>query len=205
MALTLVTAPLRKVVDIDTFTRHLGVTEVNGGEDQFRLESLLEAARLYLEGPDGWLGRALITQEWDYVRDAFPVGREPICLPLSPAVSITSISYLDQDGATQTWSNTLYTLDKASEPARVYPNWNEIYPSARSIANAVTVRFKAGYGLLPTSVPEPIRYGIMALAAHWNENREAVVVGQTAVQIPMHVDALLASYRIHTLCAWESA
>jgi uncharacterized phiE125 gp8 family phage protein len=202
MGLLNITPPPIEPVDISEFTRYLRVTEINGGDDQYLLESLLKAARQHLDGADGYLSRAFITQTWDLTLDRFPYGRTPILLPLCPVQSVTSVSYLDATGASQTWTNTLYALDRISEPARLSPIYGGTYPTTQAVANAVTVRFVAGYGARGDLVPEPIRLAIMALAAHWYENREAVLVGVTdALPLPMHVDALLASYRIWPVCA----
>jgi uncharacterized phiE125 gp8 family phage protein len=214
MGLVLATPPTRDPVDISEFSRFLRLTEIDGGDDRGMLEGLLSAARLHLEGADGWLGRCFITQEWDYTLDAFPwcgCGRslergpsagQAMLLPLNPVQSITSVKYLQSsDGTEQTWTNTLYVLDKASEPARLYPAYGQTYPTTRLIPNAVTVRFKVGYGGRGTLVPEPIRLAIMSLAAHWYENREPIAIGLASSEIPMHVQALLAPYRMFPVAA----
>jgi uncharacterized phiE125 gp8 family phage protein len=202
MGLSLFAAPAVEPVDVSEMAQFSRLTDISGGSEEYLLTTLLQAARQHLDGADGWLGRALITQTWDYTLDCFPWGREPILLPLSPAQSVTSISYIATDGTPTTWTNTLYSVDIISEPARVMPIYTEIYPVARTIPNAVTVRFKAGYGLRPEDVPAPIRFAIMSLAAHWYENREAVLVGVTdAMPLPMHIDALLASYRVRCMAA----
>ena len=48
------------------------------------------------------------------------------------------------------------------------------------------------------AVPMPVRHAILQTVAHMYENREPVAVGrgETAVEIPMTVDHLLASYRV---------
>jgi len=111
--------------------------------------------------------RGFITQTWDDKRPGFPCDGV-IWLPKAPLISVTSVTYLDTAGISQTWSNTLYTVDAPSGPkARMgclVPNYGEVFPSTREIVNAVTIRFVAGYGaaaavpsLIKTCLKEHVR------------------------------------------------
>jgi uncharacterized phiE125 gp8 family phage protein len=124
-------------------------------------------------------------------------------LPKPPIASITSVTYVDTDGATQTWSSALYQTDLPSgptaEPARILPAYNESYPSTRAQMNAVTVRFVAGYGVDGSYVPEDIKLGMHMLIGHWYEQREAVVVGVGigVLPVPINLDVLLGPYKVY--------
>lgn len=50
--------------------------------------------------------------------------------------------------------------------------------------------------LLPT---EDIQVAMLLLVGHWYENRETVIVGQSAIAIPFAVESLLQPYRIYGL------
>ncbi len=117
---------------------------------------LIQGAREYGET---FTHRAFITQTWDDRRYGFPCDGV-IWLPKAPLVSVTSVSYVDPAGATQTWSSALYTVDAPSGPkARVgciVPNYGEIFPATRDVVNAVTIRFVAGYGAA-SAVPALIK------------------------------------------------
>jgi uncharacterized phiE125 gp8 family phage protein len=65
-----------------------------------------------------------------------------ISLPRVPLISVTSITYVDTAGTTQTMSSSLYVVDYAK--GRIHLAYNESWPSTRSQPNAVTVRFVAG-------------------------------------------------------------
>ncbi len=97
--------------------------------------------------------RAFITQTWDLKLDGFPCDGV-IWLPKAPLISVTSVTYVDPAGASQTWSAALYTVDAPSGPkARaggVVPIYGEAFPSTRHQVNAVIVRFVAGYGAAST-------------------------------------------------------
>ena len=195
-ALSLVTAPTAEPVSLDEAKTHLRVT---GNDEDLLIDALIKAARQHVEGRDGWLNRALITQTWDLFLDCFPKSSElPIVVPLPPLQSITSITYLDGAGASQTWVVTDYTVDAKSEPGRITPAYGKSYPSTRNVMNAVTVRFVAGYGG-PVAVPGPLKLALGALVAHFYEHREPIILtggGGSPVPIPMHVEALLMPYRM---------
>ena len=62
--------------------------------------------------------------------------------------SISSVTYLDADGATQTVAGSVYTLDNADEHGRAWVllQDGEEWPDVGDYGNAVTVTFVAGYG-----------------------------------------------------------
>jgi len=196
MGLALVTAPPAEPVSLDEAKDHL---RVKNGDEDVLLTGLIKAARQHVDGRDGWLNRALITQTWDLFLDAFPCSSDiPIVVPLPPLQSITSVTYLDDAGASQTWAATDYTVDAKSEPGRILPAYGLSYPSTRRVMNAVTVRFVAGYGLA-VAVPATLKLALGALVAHFYEHREPIIltggVG-SPIPLPMHVEALLMPYRI---------
>ena len=46
---------------------------------------------------------------------------------------------------------------------------------------------------------DDVRTAMLLLIGHWYANRESVVVGETAAQVPFAVEALLQPYRIYGL------
>ena len=194
--LSLVSAPAVLPVTLAELKRH---TRIDHADDDALLTAYCQAAVSRLEGKDGILGRTLITQTWDLKLDRFPAGSAPIRPPLSPLQSVTSITYVDTAGDTQTWSSASYDVDSDSEPARISPGYEVAYPTARWTDNAVTVRFVAGYGSLESDVPEPIRLAIMIMVSHWYEIREPVITGTIISPVPMSVDSLVGPYRLNMI------
>jgi uncharacterized phiE125 gp8 family phage protein len=174
-----ITAPSEEPIDLLEMREFLRVT--NHAEDRL-IRQLMRDARQEFDGPAAWFGRALVTQTWDLVLDAFPLpNARPECeaanrkaailLPLPPLQSVTSVKYLDANGVQQTLDPTAYQVDTRSEPGELMPAYGTQWPTARSgAANAVTVRFVAGYGP-PPAVPEPIKVWIMRAAAFRYDNR----------------------------------
>ena len=95
---------------------------ITGDSFDADLASLLRAARQEIDGSSGWLGRALITQTWDLLPTSFPTAGWPIYIPLPPLQSVTSISYVDAAGATQTIAASEYrVLNRGTAASLIEP------------------------------------------------------------------------------------
>jgi uncharacterized phiE125 gp8 family phage protein len=106
---------------------------------------------------------------------------------------VTSITYTDENGVSQTWAASLYLVDPAG--GRIQPAYGQVYPSTRAgILNAVAVRFVAGYGAAATAVPENLRHAMKLLIGHWFLHRESVTP-ETMTELPHAVEALLEPFR----------
>ena len=188
MGLTLVTAPAVEPITLSTAKLHL---RVDTADEDGLISSLLTAARQHVES---YTHRALVTQTWDWKLDAFPSDGEPFVLPLPPVISVTSITYLDTAGASQTWGASNYITDLPAgdyaSRARIAAGYGVAYPATYAVINAVTVRFVAGYGAAST-VPEAIKAAIKILVADWYATRETA----PGVTVPTSVDALLWPYK----------
>lgn len=173
---------------------------VNTTDDPM-ISMLIASARAAAETE---LHRSLITQTLDAYFDRFPCpplryadlpSQHELRLP--PLSSVTSITYIDTEGAQQTLAVDQYLVDAVSKPARVAPAYGVSWPSTRDQANAVVVRFVAGYGAA-AAVPACIRnWMLMRIATLW-ENRQELVIGAGGlVQIPASfIDGLLDSERV---------
>jgi len=188
MSLTLVTAPTVEPVTLAEFKGHIRVTASGDGT---YISALIKAARMASETITA---RALIDQTWDLKFDRFP---RRITVPLPTLQTITSITYTDTAGVSQTLSSSLYKVDTNGDmPGRIDPAYGESWPSTRGEMNAVVVRFVAGYGAAGSNVPEPIKQAIMMYAAELYERREDAIVGATIERVPNSVNALLWPYKV---------
>ena len=191
MVLSLVTAPTaEEPLTLTAAKLHL---RVSTDDEDSLITSLIVAARETFETRTG---RKVSSQTWDLKLDAFPCNE--IELPFPPVTSVTSVTYTDANGISQTWSSTLYTTSLPAGPqaglACLYPIYGEIFPATRWVKNAVTVRFVCGYGTTNNPLPDAVLAGMKLLIGHWFENREAVIVGSTVEELPMAVDALWWPY-----------
>lgn len=127
-------------------------------EDNLLSEFLTAATR----AAEQYTHRAFLTQTWDLTYDSF---RSLMRIPLGETQSITSISYVDTAGDSQTVTSTVYREDLSTEPARITLATNQTWPTADSVTNAVTVRFVAGYGA-ESAVPQEIKDAIRVAASY---------------------------------------
>lgn len=180
-----------------------GAPAVNTTDDP-GLSVLVSMARQQAET---LLHRYLVTQTLDAYFDAFPgvhdvarCARDPYRLPdeirLPPLQSVTEITYLDTNGVTQVLAADQYLVDAISQPARVVPAYGCSWPSTRAQANAVKVRFIAGYGAA-SAVPKCVKqWMLMRIGTLWKQRNE-VIVGTLVQRIPEDlVDSLLDSERV---------
>jgi uncharacterized phiE125 gp8 family phage protein len=151
--LVLNTAATIEPVSLDEAKRQCGIAEAIGYHD----ETLTRHIKTAREMVERLTGRQLINATWDLVLDGFPSGAQPIKIPKNPLSSVTSITYLDSDGVSQTWTSSNYRVTTSKEPATVSLAYQVSYPATRGIEGSVTVRFVAGYGSTMLSVPGGLR------------------------------------------------
>lgn len=120
--------------------------------DDTLVESLITAVRQWAEG---YTGRTLAQKTVEYVLDEFPAGE--IELPVGPAVSVTSVGYVDEDGIDQIVSSADYSLDPYSTVPRIVLAGDAEWPTADEQVNAVKIRYVTGFSMSTDSpVDNPI-------------------------------------------------
>jgi len=180
-------APATTPVTVAEAKAHL---RVDTSDEDTLIGGLVASATSHLDGWSGVLGRAIVTQTW---RQDFNDFSARMRLPLFPVASITSVVYLDANGASQTVSGADYALlvDDRGAFVRFIEDFNP--PIVYDDGPAVSVTYVAG--LAVADVPPAIKHAILLLVGHWFANRETVVTGTIATAMPMAVDALLAPLR----------
>ena len=184
----LVTAPSQPPVSVYEARDH---ARVDSGHEDGLIAAYIDAATARLDGPDGLLGRALVTQTWRQDFDAFAT---KLRLPLAPVQSITSVAYYDADGAAQPLDAALYALRADSLGPYLEAAPDAAWPSTATRADAVSVTFVAGYGA-PSAVPAPIRQAIRMMVAEWIDQRSPTIVGAPVASLPLDAERLVAQYR----------
>jgi len=177
-----------------TSTECMAHMRIDDGTESDYIESLITAARGHAESITR---RQLIDATWVLKLDSFPASGGIIRLPRPALSSVTSITYLDTNGDSQTWSSEEYRVDTGAEPGRITEAYGYTWPTARVVTGSITITYVAGYGDEAADVPGAIRHAIKMLVSHWYEFREPVISGTIIAQVPTAVDALLSPYAIH--------
>ncbi|BCH32633.1 hypothetical protein MesoLjLc_45630 [Mesorhizobium sp. L-8-10] len=158
---------------------------VDHDDDNDLLGDLLKAAIARVDGPFG-IGYALMEQTWRKTMDCFP---RCILLPGAPIKSVTSITYVDDAGMTQTLDPASYRAVTTVEPASIEPAYGTSWPSTRDVTGAVTVEYKIGE-TDPTNVPPDLVTAVCMIVAHWYGVRGAVAAGDLK-EVPMGAQWIL--------------
>ncbi len=197
--LTLTTPPAADFLDDASVWDHLRVP-LSGSpaepEDKTLIDLYRDGAQAHLDGVAGILGRALITQTWTMKLTGFPC-EDKIVLPVPPLQSVSSITYKDADGDTQTLASGAYVVVQGGDAGRGYVKLTSgsSWPSTYEHPEAVTVTFVCGYGAAAESVPAPIRAAGLLLVEDAYRHRAAQSVDFEVHENPA-VIRLLAPYRL---------
>ncbi len=171
--------------------------------DSAYLDLVLASAREQVEQE---CGLALITQTWQAAWDAVPCSPRDgtryrsLSLGRAPLLALSSCSYLDEDGATQTFtlSGQLLAANVGLKDcygrAVLAPDVD--WPDLGAYPEALKIVFTAGYGTAATNVPENARLAVLFLAAWWYQERLPVNVGNIVNQLPMHLQRMLNQIRV---------
>ena len=114
----------------------------------------------------------------------------------SPVDSITHVKYYDSNDTQQTLASSNYILGHYSQPARIGVAVGGTLPNLSDRINAVEVKYTVGYGTASSDVPEGIRQAVLLTLSNWYENRQSVITGRTATELPLSSQYLLDQYKI---------
>lgn len=174
-----------------------GIPVANGTLPDVVIPIYIKAARRNAEHK--YLHRALLEQTWQLTIDAFPTATidDPnpeanklytmldgarvkvtdgleIHLPMPRLIAITSIAYVDADGADQTLSSDDYVICQSDDDPFLLPADEDAgWPETADQRNAVTITYTCGYGDSADDVPDDIKAGLLLLVADLYRNREA--------------------------------
>lgn len=210
MGLKLVTGPATQPVSLAEAKAHL---REDSSDFDTEIQAFVYAATQFVDGPEGFIGRALIDQTWDLYLDHFPgrsfrnaypslrVREQSIELPLPPLIEVIGVFYLDSSGTEQEFDAGNYIVDDASKPARIILRRTASWPTASCEANAIRIRFRAGYvdqNSPPAAcVPFTIKAAILMYVGDLYLNRENTVIGDVPAKLPWAAEQLLRPHRVY--------
>lgn len=173
------TPPAQLPVSMQELRDHLSLADDEQHYDQ-QIRRLAAAA---VEAVEAETGRQLLTATWRLTLDVLPYGQRPIIVPRPPLQSVSSITI---DGA----AYTSHTVDTGF-PGRILPP-STGWPNVDADYNGVVITFVCGETTTAT-VPEACKHAILLLVGNWFRNREAVLTGTIATELPLAVKYLLAT------------
>jgi len=183
MNLKLFSAPATEPV---TLAEAKSFLRVETTDDDTLITNAIVAARTLVEQ---LCWRALITQTWEASLDCFPDDGEPIELPLgAPLLSVTSVSYTDENGSPQTLTGFQQDLvGSRIAPAAAVGSWPSTQTGALA---AVVIRYVVGFGNA-AAVPEPLKQAVKLFLADLYDNRNPDVAATNRASL-----ALIGPYRL---------
>lgn len=161
---------------------------VDFDDDDVLITAYVAAATAMLDGPEGWLQRALGVQVLKTTLRGFPA--EPFVLPLPPVGSVNDVTYVAADGTVTEVDPEIYDLSADGELELAY---GAAWPTPRDTRAPVEILYTAGYQV----VPDTIRSAILIMTADLYANRESGGSGSIAFsyQMPTSVEGLVERYR----------
>ena len=191
MSITLITPPATEPVTLANARGAIGITDAADTSSDATITRHITEAREWVEKH---LQRSLITQTWKLRLDAWP-SDGVIELPMGPVQSISSVTYTDTAGASQTVDSADYYLDSYSLQPNVRPAYSESWPSARYFHDSIAVQYVVGYGAA-AAVPGPIIHAIYRIIGHWIKFQPALEGGVTITRVPFAVEQMLEPYKL---------
>ncbi len=189
MSLTRTVAPALPALSTADAKAHLRVTH---SSDDDLIDSLVATATAACEEI---LQRSIMPQTWLIVLDAFA---EVMRLARPPLVSVSSVKYIDTDGAQQTLASSVYSVDSGYITGRVLLAYGQSWPSIRDQKNAVEITYVTGYATAAL-IPSDILGAIKLLTGHYYEHRENVIAGTMLTSLPMAAEFLLGPHKVPAL------
>lgn len=110
-----------------------------------------------------------------------------------PNVSAITISYQDEDNATQTLASSVYLAQEKAYFCGIYLKNQQSFPATLVQKDVVSIAYTAGY--TTSTLPKDLKSAILLIAGHLFDHREDVVIGASAIQLPMGSERLMRLHR----------
>ena len=187
--LRLSSAPTLTPVSVAEAKTHLRIDSSFTTDDTY-IGTLIDVATLAAEN---YTNLALMEQTFVLDIDSFP-DYFNLLKGTHRTLTVNSITYKDENNASQTLAASNYVADGSIKPARVYYTPDATIPSTFEIPNAVNVNFTLGF-TAASQVPAAIKQAVLLMVGTYYETRQTVS-DRTYKEIPQSAEYLLMPYRI---------
>lgn len=123
--------------------------------------------------------------------------RTQVALWPVPLVEVTSVTYVDQDGVTQTVDPASYAITTTTRPGVLRFKATFDRPGLGDVPDPIHIAYRTGYDTY-TDAPQTLLAAVRILASHLYENREAAAP-VTLHDVPMGVKRLIEIHRFPTV------
>ncbi len=182
------TVPL-EALPVEEFKDHLrlGRAFADSGVQDGVLETYLRSALAAIEGRTG---KVLLERTFAWTLSGWrELGRQ--ALPVAPVTSITGVKLIDRHGDETVIAPEKYRLLPDAQRPRLVST--ALHLPLIPTNGQAEVTFVAGFGPAWDDVPADLGQAVFLLAAHYHENRSAVLAGEVAM--PFGVSLLIDRYR----------
>ncbi len=178
-----------EALPVEEFKDHLrlGRGFADSGVQDGVLEGYLRSALAAIEGRTG---KVLLERVFVWTLSGWrELGRQ--ALPVAPVTAITEVKLIDRHGVETVIAPEKYRLLPDAQRPRLVSTALHL-PLVPTHGQA-EVSFVAGFGPAWDDIPADLGQAVFLLAAHYHENRSAVMAGETAM--PFGVSLLIDRYR----------
>ena len=165
----------------------LGTGFADDGVQDAVLESYLRASMAAIEARTG---KILIAREFSWTLTGWrDLGRQ--ALPVAPVQTLIEVKIVDRYGTATVIDPDRYRLEQDSQRPRLAST--SMHLPLIPVHGSAEIRFTAGYGPDWHALPADLGQAVFLLAAHYYENRAAMVAGEQPM--PFGVSLLIDRYR----------
>lgn len=154
---------------------------VDSTDDATLIDLLIETSREWIES---YTGHVFTAADKTFRFRSFG---SRMVISSKPLNEVTAINYEDPDGVSQTYDNSRIVRQE------VIPARNEVFP-ATDPETEIVVTANVGYEA-EDPFPALLSQAQLLLIGHLYENREQVITGTIATELPFGIKTLLAPYR----------
>ncbi len=165
----------------------LGTGFADDGVQDSVLESYLRASMAAIEARTG---KVLIARDYSWTLTGWrELGRQ--ALPVAPVTTVAEVKVIDRHGAETVIDADRYRLEQDAQRPRIVSTGMHL--PMIPVHGSAEVQFTAGFGPDWQALPADLGQAVFLLAAHYYENRAAMIAGETPM--PFGVSLLIDRYR----------
>jgi len=185
------TAPVGKVINTADLQKHCEIATADSSHDDYLDLLLVAAVELFEE----MTGCHLLSRTADYYIDKLPrADTDSIYFPHYPVTSIGDLQYKTSEG-TQTYTTGNLVRSTTRKPASLAPVEGASWPDPLDEPDSVIIKdVVTGYGA--DSIPTSLKQSLLLLVGFWFENRQSVITGSIASELPFATKIIWETYRL---------